>query len=152
MKNSKLNFLVWLYKEINLYIYTEWKIYFEKIIDLLEDNLIILGHSLGGTFLAKYLSENKIGKKIKAIILVAAVFDEENESLTNFKLPNSLDKFSNQSEKIVLIQSEDDEIVPFNTAKNYKNLLPKAEVIIFKDRGHFNQETFPEIVELIKNI
>jgi len=30
--------------------------------------------------------------------------------------------------------------------------LPDAKTLIFKDKGHFRQETFPEIVELIKNI
>lgn len=33
--------------------YAEWKIYFEKIIPLLNDDLILIGHSLGGIFLAK---------------------------------------------------------------------------------------------------
>jgi uncharacterized protein len=132
--------------------YDEWKIWFEKILNLLEDNLILVGHSLGGIFLAKYLSENKINKKIKATILVAAVFDKTGESLTNFKLPKSLDKFLNKSEKIYLIHSRDDRVVPFEAMEKYKNLLPKAEEIIFSDRGHFNQENFNEIVKLIKNI
>ncbi len=132
--------------------YIEWKIWFEKILNLLGNNLILIGHSLGGIFLAKYLSENKVNKKIRATILVAAVFDETGESLTNFRLPKSLDNFLNQSEKIYLIHSRDDQVVPFEAMGKYKKLLPKAEVITFEDRGHFNQEKFSEIVELIKKI
>jgi uncharacterized protein len=132
--------------------YEEWKIWFEKILDLLEDNLILIGHSLGGIFLTKYLSENRINKKIKATILVAAVFDETNEFLTNFKLSKSLDKFLNQSEEIYLMHSLDDQVVPFRAMGRYKKLLPKAEEIVFKNKGHFNQEKFSEIVELIKKI
>jgi hypothetical protein len=132
--------------------YDEWKIWFEKILELMEDNLILVGHSLGGIFLAKYLSENKVNKNIKATILVAAVFDGRNESLTNFKLPKLLLSFSKQCKNIFLIQSKDDVFVPFNQVEKYKNALPKAKVVMFEDRGHFNQEKFPEMVELIKKI
>ena len=134
--------------------YLEWKIWFEKIINILDDDLILLGSSLGGIFLAKYLSENRINKKLKAVILVAAPFDDSNneESLIDFKLPNSLDIFLEQSKNIFLIQSKDDIVVPFKEVEKYKKALPNAKVIIFEDRGHFSQETFPEIIELIKRI
>src|SRR5690348_8942682 len=46
--------------------YLEWKIWFEKLIPHMSKEVILGGHSLGGIFLAKYLSENKFPKKIKA--------------------------------------------------------------------------------------
>ncbi|MEI8067808.1 MAG: alpha/beta hydrolase [Candidatus Shapirobacteria bacterium] len=134
--------------------YEEWKIWFEKIIPLLDENLILAGSSLGGIFLAKYLSENKINKKIKAVILVAAPFDgsTNEESLVYFKLPDSLSKFAEQCENVYLIQSRDDELVLFEEVEKYKKELPNAKLVTFEDRGHFNQEDFPEIVDLIKKI
>src|SRR4051812_10882369 len=42
--------------------YVEWKVWFEKLLPLLNNEIILIGHSLGGTFLAKYLSENKLPK------------------------------------------------------------------------------------------
>ena len=44
--------------------YEEWKILFEKVVKLLDDYIVLIGHSMGGIFLAKYLSENNIHKKI----------------------------------------------------------------------------------------
>jgi len=78
--------------------YLEWRLWLEKIIPLLDNNIILIGHSLGGIFLAKYLSENLFSKTIKATILVAAPFDNANseESLVDFALPKSLGKFANQ--------------------------------------------------------
>src|SRR3972149_7104015 len=38
--------------------YKEWKIYLERIVTFLKKNVILIGHSLGGIFLAKYLSEH----------------------------------------------------------------------------------------------
>jgi len=130
--------------------YLEWKIWFERIVSLLNDNLIIIGHSLGGIFLAKYFSENNITKKVKAVILIAAPFD--NKEGSSFNLSTSLLNFSEQSKNIYLIQSKDDSTVPFEQVEKYVKALPNAKVITFEDRGHFNQETFPEIVELIKKL
>ncbi len=137
--------------------YKEWKIWFERITEVLNDDLILIGHSLGGIFLAKYLAENTFLKKIKATILVAAPFDDSDsldayESLIDFTLPLSLEKFAQQVEKIYLLYSKDDPVVPLSHLIKYQQKLPNAEVIIFDNKEHFNQETFPEIIELIQSI
>lgn len=134
--------------------YQEWKIWFERIISLLENNLILIGHSLGGIFLAKYLSENTIKKTVKATILIAAPFDDtiSKESLADFKLPNSLEKFSSQGGKIYLFHSKDDPYISLEQLEKYEKALPKARSIIFTDKQHFNQEDFPELANLIRKI
>ena len=70
--------------------YLEWKIWFEKFFPFLNDEVILVGSSLGGTFLVKYLSENLFPKKIKAIFLIAACFDDlPDEPLLDFGLPGN---------------------------------------------------------------
>jgi len=132
--------------------YLEWKIWFEKYFQFLNEGVVFVGHSLGGTFLAKYLSENSFPKKIKALLLVAAPFDDEDsdESLNDFALPASLAKITEQVDKIYLFHSKDDPVVPFEQVNKYKKALPNSEIIAFTDRQHFNQERFPELVELLK--
>ncbi|OIP79498.1 MAG: hypothetical protein COT39_03570 [Parcubacteria group bacterium CG08_land_8_20_14_0_20_48_21] len=137
--------------------YEEWKLWFERIANLLNDNVVLVGHSLGGIFLAKYLSENIFPKRVIATMLVAPPFDdggelESGESLADFALPSSLAKFTEQSGKIYLIHSKDDPVVPFTHLKKYQQALPNAETVVFEHREHFNQETFPEIIALIKSI
>lgn len=137
--------------------YKEWKIWFERIVEVLNDGLILIGHSLGGIFLAKYLSESTFSKRIGATILVAAPFDDTDgadghESLIDFTLPPSLEKFAQQAGKIYLLYSKDDPVVPFAQLAKYQQRLPDAEVVVFENKEHFNQETFPEIVKLIKSI
>jgi predicted alpha/beta hydrolase family esterase len=134
--------------------YKEWKIMFEKLFPFFKNNLILLGHSLGGIFLAKYLSENKFPRKIKATFLVAAPYDDKTikDSLGDFKLPKKMDKFQKQGGKIFLYQSKDDLSVSFVDLKKYKKSLPEAEVVMFRKKGHFNQVEFPEIVEDIKKL
>src|SRR5262245_46218365 len=40
--------------------YDEWKMWFEKIIPFLKQDAVLVGHSLGGIFLARYLRENRL--------------------------------------------------------------------------------------------
>lgn len=134
--------------------YKEWKIWFERLTEFLNDGVILVGHSLGGIFLPKYLSENDFPVKIRATILVAAPFDvaEMGESLGTFKLSPSLGKFKKRGGRIFLFSSKDDEVVPFSNCLKYQEALPNAEAKIFEDRQHFNQIEFPELIELIKYI
>ena len=55
--------------------YRDWALHFERHFSQLKDNIILIGGSLGGIFLAKHLSENKFPKKILATYLICAPFD-----------------------------------------------------------------------------
>lgn len=127
--------------------YKEWKIWFEKIFIYLEDNVVLIGHSLGGIFLAKYLSENNFPKKILATYLIAAPYND-----VDFILPKDLQKFEKQTGIIFIYHSEDDPIVPFTDLRKYAVSLPKAKTIIFKNKGHFLQEEFPELIKSIQQL
>lgn len=133
--------------------YTNWKIWLERFFQFLEDDIVLVGRSLGGIFLAKYLSENDFPVKIKATFLLAAPFEEnENEFLGDFELPESLEGLEEQGGKIFLYQSKNDPIVPFADLEKYSKKLPSAEKVIFEDKGHFLDPEFPEFVEKLKNI
>lgn len=133
--------------------YVEWKLWFEKLIPFLKDGVILVGHSLGVSFLAKYLSENKFPKKIAATLLVAGPYDTDGyRPIPEFVLPSSLAFCEQQSGRIFLYHSADDPVVAFSEFAKYKNAFPRATARAFYDRKHFNQETFPELLSDIKSI
>ncbi len=134
--------------------YLEWKIWFEKLIPIFKDEAIFVGHSLGGIFLAKYFSEERYSKKIKAIFLVAPPFDAADSEYTmaDFVLPNQLSLLQKQGNMIFIYQSKDDHVVPFADIEKYRNALPLAKIRIFDTRGHFSQSEFPEIIKDIQNL
>ncbi|MBU1255943.1 alpha/beta hydrolase [Patescibacteria group bacterium] len=134
--------------------YDEWKILFKKIAFLLDNNVILIGHSLGAIFLVKYLSENKFPKKILATLLVSPPYDDEGmeESLGDFVLSKSLNKLNKHGGKIFIYQSKDDSVVPYSHLKKYKKVLPNASIREFKKRGHFDQLKFPELIKDIKEL
>lgn len=134
--------------------YFEWKIWFDKFVPYFKPNVMMIGHSLGGIFLAKYLSENEFPKKISATFLVAAPYDDEDSdySLADFRLPKNLSKLEKQGGKIFIYHSKDDSSVPFADSEKYERSLKAATRRIFADRGHFGQERFPELMrDILKN-
>lgn len=133
--------------------YREWKLWFEKFIPFMSEDLIFIGHSLGGLFLAKYLSEETLSKKIKATLLIAAPHSATADySLADFTLPTSLDQLATQSPTIFLYHSKDDPVVPYTDLSRYQSALPKATARSFADREHFKQTDFPELIADIKSL
>jgi predicted alpha/beta hydrolase family esterase len=133
--------------------YLEWKIWFEKFVPFLTDGVILLGHSLGGIFLAKYLAEENFPKKIRATFLAAAPFNKDGDrAIVEFDLPASLEKLKEQGGEIFLYHSKDDPVVQFSELAKYQQALPEAHVTVFEEKQHLNQEQFPEIVEAIKSL
>lgn len=134
--------------------YLEWKIWFGKLAEFFDDNIILVGHSMGGIFLAKYLSENVFPKHIQATFLLAAPFDETDADykLADFDLPEDLSLFEKQGGGIHIYHSTDDPVVPFTDMAKYQAKLPFAIYKVFDNYAHFNKEKFPELIEAIKKI
>jgi hypothetical protein len=132
--------------------YLEWEIWFKKFIPHMEKEVILGGHSLGGIFLAQYLSENKFPKKIRGLFLVAPPFKGNNgkDPMADFILPKDISQFTKYGEKIHLYHSEDDKLVWKSDFNRYVEAIPNAQVRVFKNRGHFLGDKFPELVKDIK--
>jgi predicted alpha/beta hydrolase family esterase len=121
-------------------------LWFDKFIPHIRPGVILIGHSLGGLFLAKYLSKNKFPKKILATFLIGACYSEGD-----FTAPKDVKLFKKQGGKIFLYHSKDDSIVPFSDFEKYKEKLPSAICRIFDDQWHFVGETVPGLARDIKN-
>jgi uncharacterized protein len=134
--------------------YSDWKIYFERFFPKLRNNVILIGSSLGGIFLAKYLSENKSPKKILSTYLICPPFDNTlaGEDLAGgFALKSDLSMLEKNSKNIHLLFSKDDDVVPVAHAEKYRKKLKKADFVIFESKnGHFKISEFPEIIKMIK--
>lgn len=128
--------------------YVEWKIWFQKVVPYLRDGVALVGHSLGGIFLAKYLSEERLLVRVRATFLIAAPYDatEPGQSLADFALPAELTGLTEQGGALFLYHSEDDDVVPFTELAKYQAQLPSATARVFTDRGHFLGSELPELL------
>lgn len=130
-------------------VYDEWKIYFEKILPLLGDDVQLVGHSLGAMFLAKYLNDHRLKEPVTRLVLIAGAFeDESTESLGSFKV-TSARNLPKSAHEIHLFHSKDDPVVPFTELAKFQADLPEAISHVFEDRGHFNNPTLPELLEIL---
>lgn len=130
--------------------YSEWEIYFSKILPFLDASAVLVGHSLGGIFLAKFLSEHSPALPLSKLILIAAPYDDEqNESLGDFKVSSAV-KLNQAAREIHIFHSTDDPVVPFAESSKYIRDLPRARLHSFEDRHHFIGQIFPELVEIIR--
>ena len=136
--------------------YEEWKIWFERHFEYLRDGAVLSGCSLGAMFLTKYFIENETPFQVKELIIMACPIQDGNfedkdcgDFLTDI---SDLHKLSGKAEKITIMHSKDDFLVPYEHALTYKEALPEAELVTFEDKNHFLVEELPELVEHIKQI
>jgi len=139
--------------------YQEWKIWFERYFEYLHDDVVLIGWSLGGMFLAKYLVENDLPFKPKALFLLAAVYgdgsllDESGEDGGDFLYDvTRLSEIFGKVGSVTIMHSKDDFVVPYEHALKYKAALPEATLLTFEDKNHFLVEEFPELLEKIREV
>lgn len=131
--------------------YTAWKIWFEKMVPYLRDGVVLVGHSLGASFLLRYLSENKPPVSVEQLHLVSPVVMEFPDCEGFITDLSTWDGFKTDSKEVHLWHSTDDTIVPISHSERLKELYPMAQLHRFTDRFHFIGESFPELLKEIKN-
>ena len=105
--------------------YRARKIWFEKLFPYLNDEgVILVGYSLGGRFLAKYLSEEMFPKRIAQLHLVATPLDAEGvegEWTADFGFDKALlPRIGEQVEQVFVYHSIDDDIVPYRHVETFQ--------------------------------
>lgn len=131
--------------------YKYWKIMFEKALPYFWEKNILIWHSLGWTFLLKYLNENIIKNIIQIHLIAPASQDTPNEKIWSFLFDKKLNEFKKYESITNFYFSKDDLIVPFYEYDYFSFVLPNAKYNIFEDKWHFIfQEHFEELVENIK--
>lgn len=102
----------------------------------LEDGAILVAHSLGASLLLKFLSENKISKKLTGIFLLSTPFwSGKEEWVQGLKLQND---FAENLPKVPIIfyHCLDDEEIPLDQLASYKRTLPWATFREIETGGH----------------
>lgn len=122
--------------------YEELNTWLSKEIDAMSGDLILVGHSAGGSFLIKYLSEEKVEKPVAGIFLIAAPYmGPEGWLIEEGALQEGFASRLPKGAPVFLDHSRDDEWVPFAHLAIYAEKLPHAVVREFDGGGHqFNND------------
>lgn len=135
--------------------YELWKLWFERILQTLGGVDVVIGHSLGAMFLIKYYSEETLEKPISALYLLAPEYfgvQKEGHVPTTFDLRDDISEVTKNAQKVVFFHSQDDPVVPFENMAVFQKLLPDAVFKSFSNKGHFNVESFPELVTEVASV
>ncbi len=133
-----------------------WLKTFEDYKKHMDENSIVIGHSLGPAFLMSIIE--KLDKPIKAAFFVSGFLKlknnlEINKSFTDRNF--NWKKIRNNCKGFYVFHSDNDPHIPLNKAQKLaKNL--GVDLIIVKGAGHFNEKTgytrFDLLLEKIKEI
>jgi uncharacterized protein len=136
--------------------YEPWKGQIKKELAALEGKVTLIGHSLGSSFLLKYLAEEKIEKPIAGIFLMATPYwggdGWKYEGYETITLPEDFASKLPSGAPIFLYHSRDDEIVPFAHLALYAEKFPQATIREFDGRGHQFNNDLLEVVGDIKSL
>ena len=130
--------------------YKEWKIWFERFLPKFSEELTLVGWSLGGIFLLKYLSEEGLkNKKLNSLFLIASPFDGADDcssrALEEFIPKKDIKNIEKLTKNIYIYHSKDDFVVSFSQAEKIKQRLQSSTLRVFEDRNHFIVENFKEL-------
>jgi predicted alpha/beta hydrolase family esterase len=130
--------------------YEIWKKAVERC-DHIGPDTTIVGHSCGGGFWIKYLSENpniKVGK----VVLVAPWLDPNDELKNDFHKNYEIDPLIvNRTNGITIFRSDNDESTIDLSIQKIQSAASGIKVVEFHDYGHFcygdmKTQEFPELL------
>jgi len=130
--------------------YQSWKHEFERF-DITSDTTLI-GHSMGGGFLMRWLSENTNASPTR-VILVAPSLDPLRTNETGF-CEFDIDPAITDRTQLVVMTRDNDSDKAVMSRDMIINALPAADVRMFNGYGHFipehtGKDTLEELVEII---
>lgn len=135
----------------------DWMAEIKRYIDRdINDDVYLVGHSLGGTAILHYL-EKFNSPNLKGVIMVSAPCNQNS----NDKIKEFLNKdfdwslIKNKIDNVVVIHGDNDPLVPLSDAQKISDEL-NGELIIIPNGGHLNGSSgfteLPEALSAISNM
>ena len=131
--------------------YTRWKAAIIEAIGGLDDGVILVGHSVGGTILVNVLAEAAPARRIAGLILVAAPFvgaggwpggEIEPMAGVGARLPDAM--------AVHLYHGDRDETAPLAHADLYEAAMPAARVHRLPGRDHQLNDDLSEVAVAVR--
>jgi len=126
--------------------------------DMVDEDSVFIGHSLGPAFILSLLEKIEIPKPIKSCFFVSGFigslnkseFDKINKTFTEKEF--NWDKIKKNCKKFKMYHSDNDPYVPLEKAKELAKKL-ECELKVIKGAGHFNEKAgYTKFELLLQNI
>lgn len=132
--------------------YELWRRDIEKELTLLQEGVILVGHSVGAYVLLRFLIDQDVDHSFAGIFLIAAPFVGNK----GWELEGALEKgFATKLPRdtpIFLYHCQDDTVVPFKHLQLYEQEIPQATVRAIREGGHQLNNDLSRVAEDIIRI
>jgi uncharacterized protein len=130
--------------------YSKFKRTFKSVFAEIDESVILIGHSLGGSTLLKYLSEEKPDVSVLGLFLVSTPYWESD--MKEFQLERNFQTSLRHIQQIFLYHSKHDKDVPFAHLAFYEEAFKTAVVRKIKGNEHIFSMGLPELVADIRSL
>jgi predicted alpha/beta hydrolase family esterase len=132
--------------------YKAWRDQIEQELGKLNADALLIGHSLGGSVLMKYLAEGTYQRPIAGLFLVAMPYWGKRDWEIEYTLPEDFASQLPPISQLFLYHSRHDEEVPFSHIRRYQEKLPQATVRVLDGKEHSFTQGLPLLVQDIKQL
>lgn len=123
----------------------------DELCPLTQDDILV-GHSLGGAAVLRFLDNAEARTLPKGVVTIAAPWFINHEQLRAFfPMDFDYDVIAWKAKLFTVIHSKDDKIVPFDHAEKYQKML-HANLVATESDGHFQGAQYPIILDEIQKI
>ena len=137
--------------------YENWSKLLKYYLDLglINQNTIIIGHSIAPVFISKFLVQNKV--KVKKLIFVCGFnnylgINEEYDTVNKTMYFDNLEDIKKYANEIICFYSNNDPYVRYKEEKEFADMVSTEKTLI-PNAGHINSEsgydTFEDIVNYL---
>lgn len=136
-----------------------WVPKLQEVIGVPDENLYLIGHSIGCATIMRYLETLKENERVGGVVFVAGFTENVGyaEIQNFFETPLDLEKIKTKAKKgFVAIHSDDDPYVDLRYANTFKEKLG-AEIIIKHGAKHFSgaiegEQSCLELPDVVRSI
>lgn len=133
--------------------YEAWRDRISQELAALDGEMILVGHSAGGSVLLKYLSEGKLERPVGGLFLIAPpYFGAEDWEVGEYELREDFASKLPGELPVFFYHSRDDEVVPFVHLALYREKLPQAHFHEVDGRGHQFDDDLSEVARDIERL
>jgi hypothetical protein len=158
---SNSHWIPWLQKELNFRdeisvvpempapydpLYSDWDDVISQYV--IDTHTTLIGHSSGGGFLLRYLSEHPEINPAR-VVLIAPWMDPDHELSTPF-FDFVIDAEITERTDLHIFTSSDDSDSCVRSFQLLENALPDATYHKYDDRGHFCSAEFSELLDVLE--
>lgn len=114
-----------------------WRQRISAELSQISGEVILVAHSVGGSILLQYLSNEKFGNSIEGLFVLAApTWDDDQWNFDDLKLPRNIAEKLALIPRIFFYHCRDDEIVPFAHLALHAAQIPQAITRVVSQGGH----------------